>query len=76
MRVIPTEGAVELDPSSMPPESGMEGATGAKIIIDATKKWEYPAVSLPPREYLERVIQDWNRYELPALGSVQLPRGL
>ena len=75
MRVIPTEGAVELDPSSMPPELGMEGATGAKIIIDATKKWEYPAVSLPPREYLERVIQDWNRYELPALGNVQLPRG-
>jgi 4-hydroxy-3-polyprenylbenzoate decarboxylase len=49
---------------------------GAKVIIDATKKWEYPAISLPSRESLEQVVKNWNQYELPPLGEVQIPKDL
>ena len=49
---------------------------GAKVIIDATKKWEYPAISLPPRESLEQVIKNWKQYELPPLDEVQIPKDL
>jgi 4-hydroxy-3-polyprenylbenzoate decarboxylase len=35
--------------------------------IDATRKWDYPPVSLPKREYMERAKQLWERLELPKL---------
>ena len=53
-----------------------EDATAAKVIIDATKKWEYPAISLPSREKLEQVVKNWKQYELPPLGEVQIPKDL
>jgi len=76
LRVIPNTSAVELDPSATPPGETQGDPMGAKVIIDATKKWEYPAISLPPRESLEQVVKNWNQYELPPLAEVQLPKNL
>jgi len=76
MRVIPNTSAVELDPSATPPGETLGDPMGAKVIIDATKKWEYPAISLPSRESLEQVVKNWNQDELPPLGEVQIPKDL
>ena len=37
------------------------------LLIDATRKWDYPPVSLPKREFMERARQLWERLELPKL---------
>jgi len=37
------------------------------MLIDATRKWDYPPVSLPKKEYMERARQLWERLELPKL---------
>ena len=76
MRILEDMGPLELDPSSADPERGDRPLTGSKVLIDATKKWRYPDVSFPPRHYLEKVQQEWSKYELPPLGEVRLPRGL
>ena len=75
MRIVTNTAAIELDPSAMPPTEIFREPMGAKVIIDATKKWEYPAISLPPRESLEQVIKNWSRYELPPLREVRIPKG-
>ena len=49
---------------------------GAKVLIDATKKFEYPAISLPPMQFLNRVYSNWSDYGLPALDTLRLPKGL
>jgi 4-hydroxy-3-polyprenylbenzoate decarboxylase len=49
---------------------------GAKVLIDATKKFEYPAISLPPTQFMQRVYANWSDYGLPALGELRLPKGL
>jgi 4-hydroxy-3-polyprenylbenzoate decarboxylase len=49
---------------------------GAKVLIDATKKFEYPAVSLPPMQFLQRVYASWADYGLPPLDTLRLPKGL
>ncbi|MBI2881082.1 MAG: UbiD family decarboxylase [Candidatus Tectomicrobia bacterium] len=76
IRILEDMGPLELDPSSFDPERGGKPPTGSKILIDATKKWTYPEVSFPPRRYLDKVRQEWSKYELPPLGEVRLPRGL
>jgi UbiD family decarboxylase len=73
MRVLPNTGAIELDPSGYPPEEIPVENLGSKIIIDATKRWTYPAISLPPREHLAAVIDDWAAYGLPPLEQTGLP---
>lgn len=35
---------------------------GSRLAIDATKKHEYPAVSLPPKEHLDLVAARWKEY--------------
>lgn len=37
------------------------------LLIDATLKWPYPPVSLPPREIMERALEIWNKAGLPRL---------
>jgi 4-hydroxy-3-polyprenylbenzoate decarboxylase len=36
-------------------------------LIDATRKWEYPPVSLPEKEYMERAKERWENLGLPKL---------
>ena len=44
------------------------------MVIDATKKWDYPAVSLPPLEKMRKVADNWSDYGLPELDDLKLPR--
>ncbi|HWP28090.1 MAG TPA: UbiD family decarboxylase, partial [Chloroflexota bacterium] len=39
------------------------------LLIDATRKWPYPPLSLPAREYMERARQRWDAL---GLGPLQL----
>jgi len=62
----------QMDPSVFPPgqEPGHsldEIAGSSAMLIDATRKWDYPPVSLPKKEYMERAKQLWERLELPKL---------
>ncbi|HEX9462670.1 MAG TPA: UbiD family decarboxylase [Alphaproteobacteria bacterium] len=52
-----------LDPS-MPKETAIYSG---KLGIDATRKHAYPERSLPPREMLQKVKDNWARYRLPPL---------
>jgi UbiD family decarboxylase len=76
VRIIPHSGAVELDPSTDPPDAMPTEKFGAKAIIDATRKWKYPAISLPPQKCIDQVLSRWGDYGLPPLDQVRLPKGI
>jgi hypothetical protein len=40
------------------------------LLIDATRKWDYPPVALPKREYMERAREIWEAEGLPRLKPV------
>jgi 4-hydroxy-3-polyprenylbenzoate decarboxylase len=54
-----------IDPSVAPQWS--EEAEASKVLIDATRHWDYPEPSLPPAEMLARVRDNWAAYGLPPL---------
>jgi UbiD family decarboxylase len=74
MRILTDTAAVELDPASLLPDIASEDIRGGKALIDATKKWAYPDVSLPPLGQLRKVAAGWSKYGLPALGELKLPK--
>ncbi len=37
------------------------------MIIDATRKWAYPPVSLPKKEFMEEALRIWKEEKLPAV---------
>lgn len=74
IRIIDGTAPVELDPSSFRPGLASDEIKGAKVIIDATRKWDYPDISLPPLDKLRKVALDWEQYGLPALDELRLPR--
>jgi UbiD family decarboxylase len=76
MRIFPNTAAVELDPSGHPPEEIPVEDLGSKVLIDATRRWKYPAISLPSREQIEKVAARWPTYGLPPLDDLHLPKGL
>ncbi|MDP2720117.1 MAG: UbiD family decarboxylase, partial [Dehalococcoidia bacterium] len=39
----------------------------SSMLIDATRKWGYPPVSLPKKEFMERAKELWDELGLPAL---------
>ena len=62
--------AAMLDHSLFPPgqSADLESVYGASaILIDATRKWDYPPVSLPRQEYMERARALWEAEGLPPL---------
>ncbi|MEW5722188.1 MAG: UbiD family decarboxylase [Thermodesulfobacteriota bacterium] len=61
---LPNTAPILLDPSSDPPEVPLWERRSSKILIDATKKWEYPPIALPPEKYLERAARQWDKYGL------------
>ena len=74
MRIISETAPVELDPSSFRSGLALDEIKGAKVIIDATRKWDYPDISLPPLDKLRRVAADWEQYGLLPLDELKLPR--
>ena len=60
-----------LDPSIAPPGAN-RGLTGDKprmsgLLIDATRDWPYPPVSLPRQAFMEDAVQLWQELGLPEL---------
>jgi 4-hydroxy-3-polyprenylbenzoate decarboxylase len=75
MQIIPTK-LLSADWSAFPPGTGNPGGVQAGenpemdtslLLIDATRKWPYPPVSLPSREVMEHALQIWQQLELPSL---------
>jgi 4-hydroxy-3-polyprenylbenzoate decarboxylase len=62
-----------LDPAAVPPDVTRGLVTRGKpprstaVLIDATRPWPYPPLSLPKRPYMERAIDIWQSLQLPAL---------
>ena len=42
-------------------------SSASSLIVDATRKWPYPPVSLPVRPHLERAMDIWKEEEMPEL---------
>jgi 4-hydroxy-3-polyprenylbenzoate decarboxylase len=66
-----------MDYSAAPPDDAEElkypKPSGASaVMVDATRKWDYPPVSLPRREFMERARKIWEEEGLPQL-SVKMP---
>lgn len=76
MRIFPNTAAIELDPSGHPPGEIPEQDLGSKVLIDATRNWDYPSISLPPRELMDKAAALWPSYGLPPLDDVRLPKCL
>jgi len=49
------------------PRSARNGGQDASVLIDATLKENFPPISLPKREYMERAKQIWEELGLPKL---------
>lgn len=70
MRIV-TGRASDIDPSASPmddPERKYPKPAGvSSVLIDATRKWDYPPVSLPKKEFMEKAKQIWEEEGLPKL---------
>ena len=58
-----------LDPSTSPMDVPLwdQRRLSSKVFIDATKKYEYPQIAIPPREDMAKVKKDWEKYGLGPL---------
>jgi 4-hydroxy-3-polyprenylbenzoate decarboxylase len=59
-----------LDPSDHPPEMSRmssQPSGGSALLINATRKWDYPPVSLPRKDFMERARQIWEEENLPEI---------
>jgi 4-hydroxy-3-polyprenylbenzoate decarboxylase len=64
--------SVGLDPSGLPPVDDISDSTvqrnfGSAVLVNAMRKWDYPPVSLPAKEYMENARKIWEELQLPAL---------
>ena len=63
----------DLDPSGAPVEDNFaartypDGLGGSQILIDATRSWAYPPVSLPSKDLMENARKIWEELKLPEL---------
>jgi UbiD family decarboxylase len=52
-----------LDPSAAPMDVALwDRPLSSKVLINATKSWEYPEIALPPDKYMKRVEDNWDKY--------------
>jgi UbiD family decarboxylase len=69
--------ASQLDPSAAHPDEPTDRKFwpaprgSSAILIDATRKWDYPPVSLPKKEYMERALSIWRAEGLPEVEPKQ-----
>ncbi len=71
IRVTPGK-VTGLDPSAVHPEEARkikERPPTSGLMINATRKWDYPPVSLPKKEFMERARQIWEEEGLPPLAQ-------
>ncbi len=65
MFTIPNTAPVLLDPSAGHHGEDLWERRSSKMLIDATKPWlDFPDVSLPPRKFLDRAADQWDKYGL------------
>jgi len=63
----------DLDPSGAPVDANFadrtypEGLGGSQILIDATREWAFPPVSLPSKDLMENARKIWEELKLPEL---------
>ena len=63
----------DLDPSGAPVDDTFaertypDGLGGSQILIDATRAWAYPPVSLPSKDLMENAQKIWEELKLPQL---------
>jgi 3-polyprenyl-4-hydroxybenzoate decarboxylase len=71
-KIVPAT-QLSLDPSLVAVEergvAQFERLKASALLIDATRKWAYPPLSLPAREYMERARARWDEL---GLGPLQL----
>ncbi len=60
-------GAISHESNAFPTIQG-----NSAILIDATRKWAYPPVSLPRQEYMENALELWESEGLPKL-NLKMP---
>ncbi len=59
---------VAAEVATAPPESMLpKPRVSSAILIDATRKWHYPPLSLPGKEYMEKARALWDECKLPTL---------
>jgi len=59
---------VAAEVATAPPESLLpKPRVSSALLIDATRKWHYPPLSLPGKEYMEKAKVLWEQCGLPAL---------
>ncbi|MFC2060729.1 UbiD family decarboxylase, partial [Chloroflexota bacterium] len=65
-----------MDPSAIPPgeeaKLKVERPPTSSMLIDATRKWAYPPVALPRKEFMERARKIWEEEGLPKLSPKSL----
>lgn len=72
IRVVPGRTILS-DPSCAPPTATQEErlypspAGASALLVDATRKWAYPPVSLPRKEFMENAKRIWEELGLPTL---------
>jgi 4-hydroxy-3-polyprenylbenzoate decarboxylase len=65
VHILPDTSSLLLDPSAAPPDVPLwNRPLSSKVLVNATKKWEYPAIALPPDKYMKRVEDSWEQYGL------------
>jgi len=61
----------DIDPSGGPPDAPDRDYPQpwgcSSLLIDATRKWDYPPISLPEKEFMERAKGIWEELGLPPL---------
>jgi 4-hydroxy-3-polyprenylbenzoate decarboxylase len=50
-----------------PPGAKATSEAPQVMLINATRKWDYPPVSLPAQQYMERARKIWEELQLPHL---------
>lgn len=63
-----TDFSNEPIPSMMERDIRFEGPLEAhRLLIDATMKWQYPPISMPKKEFMEKALKIWEEEKLPKL---------
>ena len=68
-----------IDPSMVSPRDSIDRLSEyaakppeqSKMLINATMKWDYPPLSLPKKEFMEKAVELWRELKLPQLSLRQ-----